>query len=836
MASLHPKNVVLKQRLLDAPHWLCMERARYYTEAYRETEGQPPALRAAAGLRRTFEHMTIRIEPEELLVGNRSSRPIAPPIAPERGDFTFIFEHLFKELEDFGYRISDSDRRLLFEEILPYWKGKTVRDQKVAALRRSGLSSTLNLSPKEIGPRLRAFGSAALRRLFVESKDAPSPAAVGGFLLDLPRLVGAVRGGSADNVKGRCRCTDVQAHIVIGYKNVLKHGFQGIREQALGRLDLGAPADQRPFLQAVVEICEATRDFSERFAELADRLASNSSPERARELERIAANCRRVPWLPPRDFHEALQAMWFTQNAAIISYGAGSGITPGRVDQLLSPFFEKSLKEGSMTSEEALRLVEELVIKLNDNVIIWPNIGGVRLNHLGSDVQNITIGGVGRDGEDLTNDLSYVFIEAIENTNLATTASFRVSRHTPPEFIEKVVAVHRHTNSPAFLNDDVVVPALTGYGCSLEDSRDYCLVGCVEPSGNGDTYGATGGSKIYFPTALDLVFNRGRTSFFRNQETIDTGDPRKMQSFREFLDAFYQQVEQMVVFVTRATNLRDAVWASSFHNPLISSTIDGCIETGRDMTEGGARYNFGSVGGGGLGTVVDSLAAIRKFVFEERSVSMDELMLALSTNYERYEKLRAKLKEGPKFGNDDDYVDEIAAELLDRFCAMVSAKRTSTGGRYKPSLISYGLNVYEGALEPATPDGRGAGEPISNSISPSNGAERRGPTAALNSLAKLDHTKVGYGDSLNMRFPVGILESEKGVKSVSHLVATYFEKGGFHVQFNTADSATLRDAQEHPERHADLIVRVSGYSAYFTRLGKSIQDDIIERVEFDRVA
>jgi formate C-acetyltransferase len=823
-SRLHPKNAAMKERLLAAEHALCFERARHFTDVHRETDGLHPSLRAAKALARTLERMTIRIEPEELLVGNRASRPIAPPIAPERGDFTFVFRYLLEALEAFGYRITPEDRAYLFDELIPSWDGKTVRDAKLAALTAHGLSSRLNLSPRELRRKWRAFGAETLRRVVAPKGKVT--------LAKLPRLLRAVRAGSGDNLKGRGRCTDTQAHIVPGHKNVLARGYAGLRAEALARLQRPCDEGQRAFLESVVLTCEAMRDFAGRFATLARSQAeATSDAERRAELLAIAATCERVPWLPPRTFAEAVQALWFTQNAAIISYGAGSGITPGRVDQLLWPFYEADVARGALTRERALRLLEELVIKLNDNVVIWPNIGGVELNHLGSDVENITIGGVGRDGEDATNALSWLFIEAIENTNLATTSSFRVSAKSPPEFVRRVAAMHRQTNSPAFLGDETAIAALVNDGYSLEDARDYCLVGCVEPSGNGDTYGATGGTKVYFPTALDLVFQRGRTTFFGNQDGPDTGDPRAFTSFDQFLSAYFRQLEGMVAVATEATRLRDAIWAERFHNPLISSTIDGCIENGRDMTQGGARYNFGAVGGGGLGTVVDSLAAVRRFVFEERSVSMDELLAALEVNFRGHEALRAKLQSGPKFGVDDPATDALAKELVARFCAMVSAEKTFAGGHYKASLISYGLNVYEGALEPATPDGRLAGEPISNSMSPSNGVERLGPTAAFNSLAAIDQSRIGYGNSVNMKLPLGLLESEKGVASVADLVRTYFRKGGFHVQFNALDASTLKAAQERPRDYADLIVRVSGYSAYFTRLGRQIQDDIIARAE-----
>lgn len=825
--GLHPTNAALKQRLLTAEHWLCIERARYATEVWRHTEGLHPSLRAARALENVLAKMSVRIEPGELLVGNRSSKPIAPPLALERGDFTFVFKYLLEDLEAFGYRITPEDRRELLDDLIPWWEGRTVRDAKVAALEAHGLTSPPNASLRELARKLRAFGPRTLGRVLT-----PRAGASEGLHRRLPRLLRAIRAGARDNVKGRGRCTDTQAHIVPGHKNVLAHGFSGIREQARERLARATTDDERGFLEAVIVTCEAMRDFSQRFATLARAQAEGAVDEARRvELLGIARRCERVPWLPPRSFTEAVQALWFVQNAAIISYGAGSGITPGRVDQLLFPFYEADVARGALTRDDALRLLEELVIKLNDNVVIWPNLGGVELNHLGSDVENITLGGVDREGRDATNALSWLFVEAVENTNLATTASFRVSVKSPAAWVRRVVEMHRRTNSPAFLCDETTIATLRNDGYPLEAARDYCLVGCVEPSGNGDTFGATGGTKVYFPTALDLVFNRGRTTFFGNQDGPDTGDPRAFRTFDELLAAFYRQLEVMVAQVTEATRLRDAIWAERFHNPLISCTIDGCLENARDMTRGGAHFNFGAVGGGGLGTAVDSLATIRDVVFERRLASMDELLAALRTNFRGHGALRELLKAGPRFGRDDAKVDALAAEVVARFCDLVRAEPTVTGGHFKASLISYGMNVYEGALEPATPDGRLAGAPLSNSMSPSNGAETKGPTAAFNSLARIDQTRIGYGNSLNMRLPIGLLGSDAGLDAVAGLVRGYFKKGGFHVQFNAADAATLRAAQARPQDYPDLIVRVSGYSAYFTRLGRSIQDDLIARAE-----
>ena len=706
----------------------------------------------------------------------------------------------------------------------------------------------MKLSIGELRKKLRAFKGAGLFDRLNEDTGVKKDKK-GGFkeklksigrtvklIFNLPKFLPAMKSGTADNVKGKGRCTDAQAHIVVGYKNVLSQGLKGIKARASER-KLSAETDaEKDFLTGVELVCDATRDFSLRFADLVkSQLENGLDDDRKKELEKISEMLKKVPWEPPETFHEALQAMWFIQNAIIISYGSGSGITPGRVDQLLYPYYKKDIESGNLTKDEALRLVEEFVIKINNNVVIWPNLFGTSLNHLGSDVENITMGGVKPNGEDGTNDLTYVFIDAIGNTRLATSSSFRISKKSPPEYIRKVIELHKHTGGIAFFNDDIIVQTMMNDGYSLEAARDYCLVGCIEPSGNGDTYGATGGTKFYLPTILDMVINQGKTSFFGNQDGPITKDPLEMESFEEFMNAYYTQMEFVIDCCAKAGDLRDEVWAEHFDTTLISATIDGCIESARDATNGGAEYKFQAIGAAGVGTTVDSLAAIKKFVFEEKTVSMEELSQALKINFHKHEKLRQILKNGPKYGNDDDYVDSIAVELVDRVNACVKSKKLSRGGHFKPSYSSYGLNIYEGIMEPATPNGRLAADPISNAISPCNGSEKNGPTAAMKSVAKLDHTKVGYGDSFNMKMPLSLLDTQKGLESFENLVKTYFDLGGFHVQFNVINEETLRDAQVNPEMYDDLVVRVSGYSAYFNQLGRSIQDDLIERVTFSNL-
>lgn len=829
--ELHPKNQLQKDRLLNSEFWICMERAKFYTDTYKETEGEYPTIRAAKALKHTFENMTINIYPEELMVGNRSSQFLAPPISPERGDMTAIFKWLFPMLKKkHGYHISKEHKKWLEKEILPYWKDKSVRDLKVKAFEEAGLLSKFKLGDGGLKRIKEAFGLKHIIKLLEEEnsnwKDRIK------FILTLPKLIKSLKAATADNIKGRGRCIDVQAHIVIGHKNILKLGFKGMKEQAEKRLKTAEKESEKGFLKGVIITCNAMKDFSNRFSLLAKKMADETvDSERKSELLRISEATRKVPWNPPDSFYEAIQSIWFTQNAMIVSYGAGSLLALGRMDQLLYPYYIKDIMNKTLTNDEVLRLIEEFIIKINTNLIIWPNKSAVRLNHLGSDIENITLGGLGPDGEDATNPITFLFIEAVKNTKLATNASFRFSKDSPEEYVRRVLEIHKDTNSPALFNDEFIIKAMERDGYTPEAARDYCLVGCVEQSGNGDTYGATGGSKLNFPTILDLVFNRGKTTFYGNQETRDTGDPTKFKTFDEFMNAFYIQLQEIVDVVADATIIRDKIWAENYHVPLISCTIDGCIENAKDSTDGGSDYYYSNIGGGGLATLVDSLAAIRKFVYEEKKVSMEELIDALHTNFKNKERLRQLLSNGPKYGNDNDYVDTLAVEIIDRWSEMVNNKKTMKKGHFKPSCVSYGLNLFEGILEPATPNGRKAGEPFSNSISPCNGVEVEGPTATFNSVAKINHFKLGYGSSLNMRFPSFILKPDN-IDIFKALVESYFEKGGTHVQVNTMGSECLREAQVHPENHQDLIVRVSGFAAYFTKLGKEIQDDIIDRCEF----
>ena len=784
----------MKEKLLSSPFEVCIERARLYTRSYQETEGQPPAIRAAKALAKTLAEMTIYIDEEELIVGNRTSKRLAGVIPVERGDINAVLE---MDMDTMGKRkrpfmISEDDRRALREEILPYWKGKTIRDKKATLWAERGLM------------KVKLLGEI--------DRNCPNLA------IDI---------------------FDVQGHLVLGHGNVMRQGFSGIKERAkehLEKLQPENPDERRnaDFLQAVIICSEGAIAFAHRFAGEAMKLAEKEAdPGRRDELLRIAGNCRWVPANPPRTFYEAMQCLWFTQVIAQISYGMAGTFALGRVDQYLYPFYKRDGEQGIITKEEALELIEELELKLTSNILLLPEVGLEVSSTLGTSPQPITIGGLTKDGKDATNELSWMILEASEKLKaVINNLAIRIHSKTDEDFMLRACRVYRSTSGQAFYNDEAIIPALLSDGYSLEDARDYAIVGCVEPTGSGDTFACTGGNDLKLGGVLEMVLTNGGYRLMGGQG-LPTGDPTRFETFDEVMDAFRRQLEHNVKMAVDAVNIKDAIYQAEFPAPFVSATLTGCVESGRDATDGGARYNFGSITARGLGTTADSLAAIKKLVFDDQMLTMSELVELLETNFEGKDELRHLLiNRAPKYGNDDDYVDLIAKEIAELFCREVTEHQSIGGGHFRPSFYSYGTHVLDGLFLGATPDGRMAGEAISNGISPVNAREEKGPTAVLNSAAKLEHTLISNGNSLNLRLLPSLVQDEAALGKVASLVRTYFHLGGMHLQFNVVSREMLEDAQKHPQDHMDLVVRVSGYSAFFTDLGKLIQDDIIARTEF----
>jgi len=799
----------LRDRLLSTSFKLDIERAKYYTRVYKQTEGQPPCLRAAKGLEETLRNMTIWIEEEELIVGSKSAKDWADPLYIEAninhanimlalalyGAGKTVEEWV---AEDPGVRngllgargpifwkempnISEGEYRELKEEIVPYWKDRTVHARK---------------------------------RAIWKENDIPSGASVamgGWFVSDIPP----------------------QGHVTVGIKKALDMGFRGIARQAAerlevfreefekGKLEEQAYLRKKDFLEAAQITAEAVCEFAERYARLAEEMAERAEGQRRLELLKIAERCRHIPAEPPRNFMEALQTVWLTQVVVLISYGGNSITCPGRVDQFLYPYYRQDLAAGRITHDQALEAIMEYIVKLATNVYFGPN--------------NVTIGGVDRNGEDVVNEVSYLFLEAHKRLKGCGRVGLavRISPKTPREFLTKACEVHRECAGIAFHNDEVVIRGLLEDGYSLEDAQDYSIVGCSEPTGTGNNNGYTATNGILPAAILELVLNEGKR-YVTGWKQVES-PVASISSFKTFEDvkkAFIEQLSRAVENSVKAGYLKDQVVAENFPLPLLSSTIEGCVESGEDVTRGGARYNHVAIGTSSLSTGSDSLAAIRWAVFEQKLLTMEELGECLRSNFQGKEDIRQRLLHAPKYGNDDSFADELAVWVADVHNKEVRKHRFWMGGVHRPYILSSATHVAWGATIGASADGRLAGTPLSSGITPTNGTERNGLTAVLRSAAKVGAIPVSDGMILNAIINPVTIKTEEGLSKFASLVEGYFALGGRQVQFNPIGKGMLLDAQKHPENYTELVVKVSGFSFRFIDLPKRVQDDVIARTEF----
>lgn len=819
----------LKKKIVEAPYEICLERARCYTQVYRETDGMHPSLRAARALERTLDNMTQYILPEELLAGNRSSKLVATVLPIERGEFNAILEMYMHDITHRSYKpfkISDSEKKELFDDILPYWKKRSVRYYKEKAWSKNGLMLGFSSGPFAHARRVRAFGTPQLAktiRPFLVGRKRDMFRAKTEVALNNPNLVNNVM--------------DVQGHLVLGINNVIEKGFRGIKETALEKKALHAgDTGKTAFYDAVIITCDAVKRFADRFSRLASDMAEKETDSRRKqELLAMAGNISRVPWETPRNFYEAVQFLWFTQVMAIISFGVVGNFAIGRPDQYLYPFFKKDMEAGAINKEFAVALIADLLIKLSCNLYILPSFAKQTGSELGADNEAVTIGGVDREGKDAANELTLVFMEAAGNIKcMSNSFAIRIHSQSSPEFLGKVAELTSRTNGPAIFNDQAIIPSQLETGCSMEEARDYSIVGCVEPTSSGNTYACTAGNDISLVGALEMALNNGKIFMIGRQAGPKTDNAENFRSFDDVLDAYKKQLAHVVSFMAQCVNLKDEIYRDRFHNPYVSLTLDGCLDSGMDMTEGGAKYNFGSLSARGLATTANSLMAIKKAVFDEKWISMSDLLSALRTNFRDNEVLRQKLiHKVPKYGSDSKDADDMARWVADQFCEEVIRQKSVRGGYFRPGFFSYGMHVLDGMMLGATPDGRLAGEPVSNSSSPVNGTERNGLIGVLNSNSRLPYEKMTNGSSLNIRLgPSMFATAERKEKFIAFL-KSFVINNNMHMQINVVDSETLKDAQQRPQMYADMVVRVSGYSAYFNDLGKPVQDDIIRRTQFE---
>ena len=776
----------LRRKSLETAPSISIERAVLLTGFYRENLGKwpQPILRARA-FHHLCAHKTVYIGDGELIVGERGHEPKATPTYPEISCHSVADLQTLNDRPMTSYGVSREDVERYERDVIPFWEGRSIRERMFAEL------------PEEWH---RAFEAG----IFTEFMEQRAP----GHTV-------------ADGKLYRKGLVDLQAEINEAIENLDFASDPG----ALGR---------REQLEAMSIAADAAILYAERHADRAEELArSEKDPRRRKELERIAEVCRRVPAHPPRDFWEALQTYWFHHLAVITELNGWDAFNPGHFDQHLGPFFEAGVADGSLDRERARELLECLWVKFNNHPA--PPKVGVTAAESGTytDFANINLGGLNRDGSDAVNDVSYLMLEVIDEMHLLQPSNnIQLSQKSPDAFLESALEVIRKGYGfPSIFNADAVVQELVRQGKSLEDAREGGTSGCVEAGAFGkEAYILTG----YFnlPKLLELALHDGIDPRSGEQLGPKTGDPCSFRSFDDLFVAWQAQVRHFVDIKHRGNQIIERLYANWAQAPFLSLIIDDCIATGRDYNDGGARYNTSYIQGVGIGSLTDSFSALKHQVFEG-DLEMAEMVEALNTDFEDREPLRQRLANAtPRYGNDDDRADDIMVRCFETFFDSVDGRPNTRGGSYHIDMLPTTCHVYFGSVIGALPDGRSAGQPLSEGISPVQGADRQGPTAVLRSAAKMDHLRTG-GTLLNMKFTPQLLDGETGIKMLASLVRGYFGMDSHHVQFNVVSAETLRQAQADPAGHRDLIVRVAGYSDYFCDISRELQDEIIERTEHD---
>ena len=806
-------------------------RARLLTESYQQTEGEPIIQRRAKAFAHILHHLPIVIREEELIVGSSTLAPRSCQTFPE-----FSYQWLEDELDTVADRSADpffikEETKEELRQIHQYWKGRT----------------TSELATSYMAPE-------------------------------------AIRGIEHNIFTPGNYFYNGVGHVTVKYWEVLDIGFEGIMAKAKAELAQcnvgdGDYARKSRFLEAVIISCQAAMDYAARYAELAQKMAEKcTDPDRKQELLAIADNCSRVPAKGAESFYQACQSFWFVQLLIQIE-SSGHSISPGRFDQYMYPYYKKDIEAGKITREAAQELMDCIWVKLNDlnkcrDAVSAEGFAGYSL------FQNLIVGGQNKDGEDVTNDLSFMCIQASMHVTLPQPSlSIRVWNGSPHDLLIKAAELTRTgIGLPAYYNDEVIIPALMNRGLTLEDAREYNIIGCVEPQKAGKTEGWHDAAFFNMCRPRELVFSQGMDK--GEMVGVPTKDISEMHSFEDFYDAYKQQMDYCISLMVNADNAIDVAHGERCPLPFLSCMIDDCIKKGKSTQEGGAVYNFTGPQGFGIANMADSLYAIRKLVFEEKQFTLEELKEALIWNYgkgldqqsvqelaqgilkeaenagrqvdekmteavvqsvlsmklskekiSRYEEIRNKILEVPKFGNDIPEVDYFARDVAYTYTRPIQQYSNPRGGRFHAGLYPVSANVPLGGQTGATPDGRYAHTPVADGVSPSAGKDVNGPTAAATSVSRLDHFIVSNGTLFNQKFHPSALSGREGLEKFVALIRTFFDQKGMHMQFNVVSRETLLDAQAHPENYKHLVVRVAGYSALFTTLSRSLQDDIIRRTE-----
>jgi pyruvate formate-lyase/glycerol dehydratase family glycyl radical enzyme len=786
VVTMNDRVAKLRQQSIEARPCISSERAELMTAFYQSDvplRESVPVCRALA-FKYLMENKTICFNEGELIVGEKGPAPKATPTYPELCCHSLQDLQILNDREKIPFAVSEEVRRVYREKIIPFWSGKTMRERIFREMDE---------------PWHHAYEAG----MFTEFMEQRSP---GHTVLDNK----IYRKGMLDFMQ------DIQRSL-----------------QSLDYLNDPQAYAKKQELDAMLICVKALIRFAERHAEKARELAAGeSNPQRKAELERIAEICSHVPAHAPRDFWEALQYYWFVHLGVTTEMNPWDSFCPGRLDQHLYPFYKKGLEEGALTSEQAKELLQCFWIKFNNQPA--PPKVGVTAAESGTytDFAQINCGGMKEDGSDGVNEVTYLVLDVIEEMRLVQpSSSIQVSKKNPDRFIQRAARIIRTGfGQPSVFNCDLIVQELIRMGKSVADARNGGSSGCVEVGAFGkEAYILTG----YFslPKVLELTLNNGIDPRTGRRIGLETGEPTQFGSFEQLFEAYRRQLNYLIDVKMRGNNVIERLYATHMPAPFLSVLIDDCIATGRDYHDGGARYNTNYIQGVGLGTITDALTAIKYHVFDQKTFTMAELLAALRADFDGYEGLHATLRQRtPKYGNDDDYADDVMRLVFEAYFQAIDGRPNARGGRYRINLLPTTVHVYFGSVMGAMPDGRKAGVPLSEGISPVQGADRQGPTAVLKSAAKMDHGRTG-GTLLNMKFNPQVLEGDDGLTNLKDLIRAYFRLDGHHIQFNVVDAETLRQAQAKPEEYQNLIVRVAGYSDYFVDLGKDLQNEIIARTE-----
>jgi pyruvate formate-lyase/glycerol dehydratase family glycyl radical enzyme len=777
----------LRQQSFEAVPSISIERALLETEFYQAHFGKYtiPVMRALF-FKYLCEKKTLYIGEDELIVGERGPEPKAVPTFPELNCHTGQDLKILNQREMTRFKIADADIDTYQTQVLPYWKDRSMRDRVFAQV------------PAEWSAAYRAG-------LFTEFMEQRAP--------------------------GHTTLDDViYTNGMLDFKQEIAR-----RTAALDYLNDPAASEKAEALKAMGIACDAAMIFASRHADRAEELAQTErDATRKAELLSIARVCRRVPAHAPQDFWEALQMYWFVHLGTITELNGWDAMSPGHLDQHLTPFYEKGLADGTLDREQAKELLSCFWIKFNNHPA--PPKVGVTAKESGTynDFTNINLGGLKRDGTDGVSEVSYLILEVLDELHLLQPqCNVQISDKTPDRFLNTACRVIRKGYGyPSVFNADEVIMEQLRAGKAVEDAREGGCSGCIETGAFGkEAYILTGYLNV--PKILELALCNGIDPISGQKVGPATGDPREFQSFDELYDAFVKQLNYIVDLKIRVNNYIERMFAFNMPAPFLSVVIRDCIANGRDYYNGGPRYNTNYIQCCGIGTITDSLSAIKTHVFDQRTVAMAQLLKAMSADFKGQEALRLKLQnKTPFFGNDDDRADHLMQRVYASLFEAIDGKPNTKGGVYHLNMLSTTCHIYFGKMLGATANGRPAGKPISDGTSPSHGADRKGPTAVIKSLGKMDQVKSG-GTLLNQRFLPDVLTTAEDFSKLAHLIRTYFRLNGHHIQFNIVDTATLQKAQACPDDYRDLLVRVAGYSDYFVDLDQYHQQEIIERTEHE---